>query len=265
MLQFFVADDSALFQINQEHTARLQPSLELDLGGRHIQDAGLRSHHQFVVVGDQVPEGAQAVAVQEGADAAAVGGHDHGRTVPWLHQGGVVLVEVLLLLGHGLMLVPGLGYQHQQGMVQVAARHLEQLQGVVQAGGVAIAGVHNRSDLGHVVPEQRRLEMGLPGVHPVKVAPEGVDLAVVGQIAVGMGQPPTAQGVGAEPGVDQCEGAGQVLILQVLIEPGYLVGHEQALVDDGVAGHAADVEAVGFLFGQSRITHRMLDDLADHV
>ena len=38
----------------------------------------------------------------------------------------MVLVKVFLLLGHGLVLVPGLWYEHQQGVVQVTSSHLEQ-------------------------------------------------------------------------------------------------------------------------------------------
>ena len=63
----------------------------------------------------------------------------------------MVLVKVFLLLGHGLVLVPGLWYEHQQGVVQVTSSHLEQFKGVVQAGRVAISGVSHRGDLGHVI------------------------------------------------------------------------------------------------------------------
>jgi len=69
----------------------------------------------------------------------------------------------------------------------------------ITGGCVAIARVGDRCDLGHVVPEQRRLELCLSGVHPVDVAPKGVDLSVVGQVPVGVGQPPATQGIGAEP------------------------------------------------------------------
>ena len=45
LFQFIVADDPAFFQANQEHAARLQSSLEFDIGGGHFQYAGFRSHH----------------------------------------------------------------------------------------------------------------------------------------------------------------------------------------------------------------------------
>ena len=161
------------------------------------------------------------------------------------------------------MLVPRLGDEHQQSVVQVAAGHLEQFQCVIQTGRVAVAGVGHRRYLGHIIAEQGGLELGLPGVHPVDVAPEGVDFAVVGQVPVGVGQAPTAQGVGAEAGVDQRKSADQVLVLQVQVELGYLVGHEQALIYYGIARHATDIEAVDLVFGQARLVHGMLKGFAD--
>ena len=46
-------------------------------------------------------------------------------------------------------------------------------------------------------------EHRLAGVHPVDVAADGVDFAVVGDVAIGMGQLPTGKCVGGEALVDQ--------------------------------------------------------------
>ena len=43
------------------------------------------------------------------------------------------------------------------------------------------------------VAEQVRLKHGLAGVHPVDVAPQGVDFAVVGDVAVGVGALPAGE------------------------------------------------------------------------
>jgi hypothetical protein len=77
-----------------------------------LQHAHLGAHDDEVVVGDQVARRAQAVAVQRGADLAAVGEGDRGRAVPRLHQRGVVLVEGAALLVHQLVAGPGLRDQH---------------------------------------------------------------------------------------------------------------------------------------------------------
>ena len=171
MLELLVTNDPAFLQVHQEHPARLEPALLLNLGRRDIQHTRLRGHNQLTVVGNGIAEGPQAVSVQEGADGPAIGGHNHRRAVPRLHQTGVVLVKVLFLLGHGLMLVPGFRNQHEHGVAQVSTGHKEEFQSIVDARRVAGPGGHYRRNLPHVFAEQGRLELGFPGVHPVEVAP----------------------------------------------------------------------------------------------
>jgi signal recognition particle GTPase len=57
----------------------------------------------------------------------------------------------------------------------------EQLERVVEHRRVAAVGVDDREELLDVVAEQLALEQRLAGVHPVDVAAQGVDLAVVGE------------------------------------------------------------------------------------
>jgi hypothetical protein len=106
VLQFFVVDDAALLQVDQEHLARLQAPLLDDLALGHGQHAGFGGHHHQVVVGDDVARRAQAVAVERGADLLAVGEDHGGRAVPGLQHGGVVLVEGAAALVHQLVLSP---------------------------------------------------------------------------------------------------------------------------------------------------------------
>src|SRR3712207_7749585 len=55
-----------------------------------------------------------------------------------------------------------------------------------------------RSARNHVACQQ-----GFPGPHPVAVALDGVDLAVVGDHPIRVGEFPRREGVGGEPGVHQ--------------------------------------------------------------
>ena len=59
--------------------------------------AGFRRQDHQIVVGDDIARGTQAVAVQGGADLAAVGEGDGGGAVPRLHQRGMIFVESLAL------------------------------------------------------------------------------------------------------------------------------------------------------------------------
>ena len=69
-----------------------------------------------------------------------------------------------------------------------------------------------------------------PGQHPVGIAPDGVDLAVVQDHPVGMGPLPAGIGVGGKAGVHQRDGALAVRAGQIRIEPPQLLHQEHALI-----------------------------------
>ena len=234
-LDLLVGDDAALFEIDEQHLAGLQAPLLDDLLLRDRQHAGFRRHDDEVVVGDEPARRPQAVAVERRADLPAVGEGDRGRAVPRLHQGGVVLVEGAALLVHQRIAGPRLRNQHHGGMRQrVAALHQE-LERVVEAGGVRLALVGDRPQLRDVVAEQLGVDRSLARRHPVDVAAQRVDLAVVADHAVGMRERPGRERVGGEALVDQRQRRLEVRIVQVGIVFAELVGEEHALVDDGAA------------------------------
>jgi hypothetical protein len=75
---------------------------------------------------------------------------------------------------------------------------------------------------------------------------QGVDFAVVRDIAVGMGELPSGEGVGGETLVHQAERAHQLRIAQLGIKMGHLRRQQQAFVDDGAGRKRRNVER-GFL------------------
>ena len=265
LFQLGIADNAPFGQADQKHPARLEAAALLDLRRGNIQYPGFRGHHQLVILGDGVAEGAQAVAIQDGADVAIRGGHNHRRPVPRLHQAGMVFVEIPLFRRHRRVLFPRLRNHHQHGVVQAAAGHGQQFQGIVKTGGVAGSRGHHRGNFFDVRAEQRRCKLGFPGVHPVDIAAQGVDFPVVGQKAVGMGQFPVAQGVGAEPGMHQGKGADQGGLLQIRIKAGDLVRHQQPLINQGAVGKAANVKVIGILNAQAALLDFPLNDLAEDV
>ena len=235
-LELLVGNEAALFEVDQQHLARLQPPLGDDVLFRDRQHAHLGRHDDAVVAGDEIARRAQPVAVERGADLAAVGEGDRGRAVPRLHQRGVVFVEGAALLVHERIARPGFGDHHHHGVRErVAALHQE-FERVVEAGGVGLALVGDRPELVDVVAEQRRRHRGLARRHPVVVAAQRVDLAVVRDHPVGMRQRPGRERIGREALVHQRERALEVRIVQVGIIGAELVGQEHALVDDGAAG-----------------------------
>ena len=182
------------------------------------QDAHLRRHHDAVVLGDEIARGPQAVAVERRADLAAVGEGDRGRAVPRLHQRGVIFVEGAALFAHQRIAGPGFRDHHHHGVRQrVAALHQE-FERVVEAGGVGLALVGDRPELGDVLAEELGGHRGLARRHPVDVAAQRVDLAVMRDHPVGMRQRPGREGVGREALMHQRQRALEVRLVQVGVD-----------------------------------------------
>ncbi len=101
--------------------------------------------------------------------------------------------------------------------------------------------------------------MGLAGMNPVDVAAQGVDLAVVDDVAVGVGALPAGRGVGGVAGVDQGHGRLRHGVVEVEVEAAHLGCHQHALVDHGPGAHRAYIEDA---VGQGRLG---LGALLDHA
>ena len=246
-LDFLIVDHATLLQIDQEHLAGLQAPFADDFVLRHGQNPRLGAHDDQVVVGDAVARGAQAVAVQRGADLAAIGEDNAGRAIPRLQHGGMVLIEGSAALVHAAVLLPGLGDHHHHRLADRVAGHGQQFQAVVKSGGVGLAGETDRVELLQVGAEHRRRHHAFPGLHPVVVALDGVDLTVVRHIAVGVSQRPLWKGVGGETLVHQTQCRHAALILQVKIVGAHLIGQQQTFVHHSAAGHAGNVVLVAVL------------------
>jgi len=132
MLDLVVADDAALLQVDQQHLARLQAPLLDDALLRDRQHAGFRGHDDQVVVGHQITRRPQSVAIERGADLAAIGEGHRGGAVPRLHQRHVKFIEGAALFVHQRIAGPGFGDQHHHGVGQAVAAHHQEFQRVVE-------------------------------------------------------------------------------------------------------------------------------------
>ena len=262
-LELLVGNEAALVEIDEQHLARLQAPLGHDVLLRNGQHAHLGGHDDAVVAGDEIARRAQAVAVEGGADLAAVGERDRRRAVPRLHQRGIVLVEGATLLVHERVARPGLrNHHHHRVRERVAALHQE-FERVVEAGGIGLALVGDRPQLADVVAEQVGGHRRLACRHPVDVAAQRVDLAVVRDHPVGMRERPGREGIGGEALVHERERAVEVLVAQIGIIGAELVGEEHALVDDGAAGdgHRVIAGKPALLARIDRIRNRLAQDV----
>jgi len=126
---------------------------------------------------------------------------------------------------------------------ETAAGDGEEFEGIVQAGGVAAAGLDDGVEQREIGGGQGRVgKIGFAGMHPVAVPPEGVDLPIMRHHAEGVGQGPSGEGVGAIPLVENGEGGLVGWILQIEVETLELGAGEHALVDDDPGAEGGDIE-----------------------
>ena len=255
-LDLAVLDDPAALEVDEEDLAGLQAALAQDVLGRLVDHAGLGAQHDPAVLGLQPAAGAQAVAVERRADHAPVGERDRGGAVPRLHQARVEGVEALQVLGQVVAALVGLGDHHHHRVRQRAAGEHEQLEHVVERRRVRAAGPHDRQDLRQVVAEQLGGELRLARAHPVDVAAQRVDLAVVGDHPVRVRELPAREGVGGEARVDEPQRGLRPRVLQVGVVAEQLRRREHPLVDDRARAEARDHELRA---------RRELGHAADHV
>ena len=103
----------------------------------------------------------------------------------------MVFVEGLLGGIHRDMLRPRFGYHHHHRVRKRPACCQEQLEHVVECSSIAL--VHrcdDREDLRNIATERRGFEHRMTRSHPIDVAAQGIDLAVVNHVAVWVCQLP---------------------------------------------------------------------------
>ena len=246
LLHLPVAEQAAVVEVDGQHLARAQAALFDDAALFELHHPGFRAHHHIAVAGDAVAGRPQAIAIQGGANAAAIGKHQQGRAIPGLLQTGVVLV-------HGLdgrtvlqfwLLAEGLRHEGEQAVRDRAAAAHQQLQGGVKVGRITKGLIHHRLEIIRGLTPNR-IEVGFCCPGPVEIAQQGVDFAVVTQQAHGLGQGPAGQGIGAEAAVVHRKTHGKAPIAQVGIKPRQHFRAHHAFVDNGAAAQGGEIEVAG--------------------
>ena len=159
-----------------------------------------------VVLGHVVARRPQAVAIEHRADHAAVGEGNRRRAVPRLHQRRVVLVErppLRAASSRGPATARGSSSGCACGSDRPAmTRNSSTLSKVAVSlpPSRMIGSIFFRSS-----PSTSDSQQRLAGAHPVDVAAQRVDLAVVRDVAVRVRQRPRRERVGAEALVDERE------------------------------------------------------------
>ena len=248
-LDRLVREDAARRGVDRDHPPGAEPPLLDDPRRVQRDDAHLAGHDDEPVVRDRVPGRPKAVAVERRRGDPAVAEREGRGAVPRLGQARVKLIERPEVLRHLGDVLPGLGDEHHHRVEQVPAGMHDELQDVVERRAVAAAGPDHRQEIRHPLAPQGGPQVGLPGAHPVEVPPQRVDLAVVGEEAERLGEPPAREGVGAVPLVEHRQRGLEPRIHEVRVEPRELGGGEQAFVHDRVVRQRRHVRVLDLLLG----------------
>ena len=243
VINFEAGPDLAVAGIDHEQlpwadTALLQHFVRGVVPGAHF--GGQRDE---LVLGDDVTCRTQTVSVECAGGVATVGHDDAGRAVPGLHVHGVEVVEGAQVVIHVRVLLPRRRDQQAHGTEQVHAAGQEEIQHVVEAGGVRPRGVDEGGGLLQI-RDQRGGELVAARLGPLAVAGNGVDLAVVGEVAERLRQRPARAGVGGETLVEHADGGLHADVGQIQIEARQIHRHAQSLVDGDQVGEADHIEVV---------------------
>ena len=157
-----------------------------------VDETSLRSCHHEPGLRNREPTGPQAIAVENGANQAAVRESDRRRTVPRFRAVGVIPQK-----RRGVAGGRSRRQNHAHRFGQCSAIVRDQFHGLVERGGVGSALRQNRLAL-----DRKR---GVARRHTGAVAPHRIDLSVVSEGAAGLCAVPGGKGVGGVALMKDCE------------------------------------------------------------
>ena len=216
------------------------------LGGNillgQLHHAGFAAHNQQPIGGDGIAHRAQPIAIHAADHPGAIGGAERCGPVPGLHHRIAIEEEVVMRRRHGGIIAERFRHQHRLGHRRITPAAHQQFEHVVEAGGVGIAGLNDRLHIGHISVERWVGEPGLMALHPVHIAMQRVDLAIMRDHPEGLRQAPGREGVGRIALVINRKARDEARIRQVRIELRQILGQEHPLVDERAAGERAEIQ-----------------------
>ena len=260
VLDLVVAVEPSVRQIDANGLARADPALFDNVRLVALHHAGLGPDDQQPIDRARIAQRPQPVAVQPGDHPAPVGGGDRRRAVPRLHHRVAVREHVAMRLRHHRVLA-GRSRDHQRlRHRRVAPAMHQQLEHVIQHRGIRAAGLDHRLDVLHERPKRFVGEPRLVAFHPVGVAGDGVDLAVMRERPERLRQPPRGKRVGRVALVVDREARHETRVEQIRVEVGQALGQEHALVDDRARRQRTEIQLLDL-----RRDRLLLDAPANHV
>ncbi len=153
----------------------------------------------------------------------------------------MVFAPCTLVARHFNIVFPGWWNKHLHTMEQVATGMCEQFQHVIQLGRITSSFLQDGQEMMDSISPIWRTQCRFTGLHPVPIALQRIDFAIMGQQPHRLCQRPGGKGVSAVALVKDGEGAHIAGICQVKIKAGQLAGSQKPFVDNGCARKRDDV------------------------
>lgn len=236
--------------INGNHLPRGEPAFFDDRLFGNVADANFGAHEEKAIFGDFIAGGSEAVSIKAGGNDSAVAERESGRSVPRLIHALVIFVKSPNFGGKGFLGAVGGRNKHKHCMEGTAARNGEKFEGVIQAGGVASAGLDDgvqKREIGRVEAGMR--EIGFAGVNPVTISPKRINFSVVSDHAERVGERPSGESIGAISLVEDGQGGLVSGILKIEVEAFELSASEHAFVNDDSGAKGGDIKWGGAVCG----------------
>ena len=194
--QLGIFDDSAFFKVNQQHLARLKPPFARDVIFIKGQNAAFRSEADNVILGHTETCRAQAIAIQSRANLTTIGKAYCCRAIPWLHQSSVIFIKSAAAFIHQRIAAPCLWHQHHHRMSKRISTRQQQFERIIKAGRIRLTMRNDWPDLVEIRPQQITFHCAAARIHPVHIAANCVDFAIMRDQAERMRQTPAWECVG---------------------------------------------------------------------
>ena len=225
---FVGAHHRAALDVDDDHVAGAQAAAVDDLVLVGRKDADLGRDRNQVVAGRDDARRSEAVAIERGADVAAVGEDEGRRTVPRLADQRLEFVEGAHVGRHRAIPLPGRRHEARDGVGQRVAVMPQQFDRVVERQRVGTV----RRDRRFQAEAGQRRRIGGAGMHPAAISRDRVDFPVVREGAERLRQRPVGRGVRAESLVERDERRHESLVGQIRIEAVERVRGDERLVDE---------------------------------
>ena len=215
--------------VRENHFAGAETLALRDSRFFQVNEAGFRARDQQAVVRERVAHRPQAVAIELGTNKFAVGENEGGGPVPRLALLRKRAQSAAHIAREQRVFLEGRRNHGEHGLFRGQPFEQSQLKTVIETRGIADVFFQDGKPRAHRKP---RTNFALLGAQPAAVRDDGIDLAVMRDVAERLRQMPGRLGVRGITLVKNGEGGLERRVAQVFIKLGELPRRQETFIDN---------------------------------